>query len=219
MQQIESDQLTVLKRSRSGDVLSGEVTLAGQPVPVIVKRPRRRYWHRYINEIGRGSRARRAWRKGWDLVARDIPTAWPLALMEKRVLGYVTDALIVFERVPGPLLTRMNLDELPADDREMLFRRAGRTLRRLERDGRYHWDAKSANWIVLEDPAVGPLPVLIDVDGIRRLKAMGLGMERLLRSMRDHRQYTPQDSFWLCRGYAPYAPLQREPPTKEKDDG
>jgi tRNA A-37 threonylcarbamoyl transferase component Bud32 len=210
MQQIESQQLTVLKQSPSGDVLAGEVTLGGHPVEVIVKRPRRRYWHRYINEIGRGVRARRAWRKSWNLIARDIPTAWPLILMERRVLGYVTDAMIVFEQVPGPLLARVHLDELPADDRETLFRRLGRTLKRLERDGLYHWDAKSSNWIVAADEKLGPVPILIDVDGVRRLKALGFGMERILRSMRDHRQYTPEDSLALCRGYLPWAPLAVE---------
>ena len=68
---------------------------------VIVKRPRRRKWWRYINEIGRGDRAYRAWIKSWSLVVRDVPTAWPLLLMQRRVMGYVVDAMIVFERVEG----------------------------------------------------------------------------------------------------------------------
>src|SRR5256885_6114029 len=36
LKQIESDQLEVIKRSRSGDVLCGEVILAGRPVSIIV---------------------------------------------------------------------------------------------------------------------------------------------------------------------------------------
>jgi hypothetical protein len=35
-------------------------------------------------------------------------------------------------------------------------------------------------------------------------------MERLLRAMRDHPQYTPADSLSLCLGYAPFGQLTRE---------
>ena len=46
---------------------------------------------------------------------------------------------------------------------------------------------------------------LIDVDGVRHYSWRGEGIRRLLRSMRDHPQYTPADSLALCRGYAPWA--------------
>jgi tRNA A-37 threonylcarbamoyl transferase component Bud32 len=208
--QIDSDQLEVLKRTASGDVLGGEMVLAGHPLSLIVKRPRRKLWYRYINEIGRGSRARRAWNKSWSLIARDIPTAWPLALMERRVLGYVVDQFILFERVPGPTLDRLNLDDLPAAQREMLLRRCGRLLRQLERDGLYHYDAKASNWIVRPDEQLGPSPVLIDVDGIRRVPWVALGIDRLLRSMKLRPEYTHADSLALCQGYAPWSHIQQE---------
>jgi tRNA A-37 threonylcarbamoyl transferase component Bud32 len=210
LEKIELDQLEVLKRTRSGDVLGGEIVLGGATIPFILKRPRRKHWYRYINEIGRGGRARRAWKKAWSLIARDIPTAWPLALMERRILGYVVDQIILFERVPGVTLDQCDLDTLPADARYRLFARAGRLLRRLEEDGLYHYDAKSSNWIVRPDDRLGPTPVLIDVDGIRRVRWIALGIQRLLLSMRDHPQYTPADSLALCRGYAPFAPIGLE---------
>ncbi len=53
---IEADEFTVIKRSPSGDVLSGEIAVGGRSLEVIIKRPRRRYWYRYLNEIGRGAR-------------------------------------------------------------------------------------------------------------------------------------------------------------------
>src|SRR5206468_4227225 len=102
---INADQLDILKRSASGDVLATEIILAGKPINVIVKRPRRSKWYRHVNEVGRGGRARRAWRKAWSLVVRDIPTAWPLLLMERRRLGHVVDSVIVFERVAGTQLS------------------------------------------------------------------------------------------------------------------
>src|SRR5207253_11130159 len=66
-EQVDGDKLHVIKRSPSGDVLAGAVKLGGRTIEVIVKRPRRRYWYRYLNEIGRGARARRAWVKSWKM--------------------------------------------------------------------------------------------------------------------------------------------------------
>ncbi len=206
---IDADQMTILKRSASGDVLDGEIALGGRPVNVIIKRPRPKYWHRYLTQIGRGARPRRAWRKAWRIIARDIPTAWPLLLMERRKFGYVTDTLIVYERVAGTLLTKLDLDALDERTRDTLFRRLGRTLRRLEGGGLAQFDAKSSNWMIVDDPRLGPVPVVIDVDGVGRSWAStdsAAAIQRLLRSMRDHAQYTRADSLALCQGYAPYAP-------------
>src|SRR6185369_2649959 len=112
LRQVEADQLRVIKRSPSGDVLAGSVELGGRPIDVVVKRPRRRYWYRYLNEIGRGARARRAWVKSWKMIARNVPCAWPLLMMERRRLGYVVDTVIVLERVPGPTLAAADLDAM-----------------------------------------------------------------------------------------------------------
>lgn len=209
-QKVEADQFKVIKRSRSGDVLGGEIEVGGQTLPVIIKRPKRKYWYRYLNEIGRGARARRAWFKAWNLVIRNIPTAWPLMLAETRKLGYVTDALVIFERIPGPTLAKVDLDGIPQARRENLFRRTGTILRLIERFGFSHFDAKSSNWIVLADERRGETPVLIDPDGIRRRQWIALGIQRLLRSMRTHPQYTPADSLALCQGYAPWSRLVLE---------
>ena len=208
---IDADQLEILKRSRSGDVLAGEIVLAGKPVSVIVKRSRRRWWYRYINEIWRGSRAPRAWSKAWSLIARDIPTAWPLLMMERKVFGYHMDGVIVFERVRGTLLSELDLDTLAAPARQDLFRRLGRALRKLEAAGLKQYDSKMVNWMIVDDAIFGPVPVVIDVDGIRKNTPPLWPIERILRSMRDHPQYTPADSRELCLGYAPHALLQEQP--------
>jgi tRNA A-37 threonylcarbamoyl transferase component Bud32 len=213
--QVEADSLEVLKRTASGDVLAGELSIGGHTLPVIVKHPRRKYWYRWLNEIGRGSRARRAWMKAWHMIARHIPVAWPLLLMERRTLGYVTDGLIVFERVPGATLHKIDLDSMTPAARDAMFRRVGRVLRRIDNSGFAHFDAKSSNFIVLDDDAtrgakVGPTPVMVDMDGIRRRRWVGLGVERLLRAMKQHPQYSPADSLAICQGYAPFSPMQQE---------
>lgn len=210
IERVETDQMEVLKRSASGDVLAGDIALGGRPVSIIVKRSRRKYWHRYLTDIGRGTRPRRAWRRAWQLIHRDVPTAWPLLLMEKRSVGYVTDTLIVYERVSGTMLHSIDLDALVSEDRQTLFRRLGRTLRNLERDGLAQYDAKTTNWIIRDDPRRGPVPVVIDVDGVGRFNGDPDAIRRLLRSLKDHPQYTVADSLALCQGYAPYARMLRE---------
>ena len=210
VQRIERDELLILKRGRSGDVLATELALGGRVIQVIIKRPRKRYWYRYLNEIPRPSRSWRSWVKGWNLIARNLPTAWPLLVMERRRFGYLVDQFSVFERVAGPTLARADLDSFDAPAREMLFRRAGRILRKIDETGMSHFDAKASNWIVREDPVIGPSPVLIDTDAVRFRRWAALGIRRLLRSMKDHPQYTPLDSLALCLGYAPYSPPPRE---------
>jgi hypothetical protein len=204
---IDAGQLKVLKSSRSGDVLEGTLQLGGRTIEVVVKRPRRRYWYRYLNEIGRGSRARRAWWKSWRLLYRGIPCAWPIMLMEQRRCGYTVDGIIVFEKVKGASLPQLDLNSVPSPARHDLFHRMGALLRKLEAVGLYHWDAKSSNFMVILDEVVGPTPLLVDVDGVRNNWGIGEGMRRLLISMREHPQYTPGDSLDLCRGYAPFAPI------------
>jgi tRNA A-37 threonylcarbamoyl transferase component Bud32 len=206
-QTIQSGGAKQIKTSPSGDVWAGEISLAGKPLAVVVKRPYKRYWYRYVNEIGRGSRARRAWIKAWKLIVRDIPTAWPLLMLEKRSLGYVTDSVIVFERIAGPTLATVDLNALPTGERQMLFRRTGTILRLIDTMGLSHFDAKSSNWIVASDPVLGARPVMVDVDGVRSRRWLALGINRLLRSLRVHPQYTPEDSLQLCQGYAPFSPM------------
>lgn len=201
---IESGHLKVLKSGSSGDVLDGQITVGGRPLDVIAKRPRRRYWYRYLNEIGRGSRARRAWWKSWRLIYRGIPCAWPLLLLERRSLGYVTDALIVFEKIRGPSLATIRLDELTGQQRSTLFHRVGAILRRMEAVRLYHWDAKSTNWMVQLNDPTGPLPLLVDVDGVRNNWGTGEGLRRLRESLKLHQQYTADDEAALLRGYRPF---------------
>ena len=215
--QIERHELRVLKSDASGDVFSAEIELAGQTVPVIIKRPKRKVWWRYVFDVARPARARRTWIKAWKVIVRNLPTEWPLLVMERRALGYVTDGILVFERVPGVTLDQFDLDSLDAGGRDLLFRRAGRTLRTLEDTDLAHYDAKSTNWIVVNDARLGPIPVMIDLDGIRMLlrKLQGFGIQRLLRAMRQHPQYTPADSLSLCQGFAPFTQIVREDDVEE----
>jgi len=48
--------------------------------------------------------------------------------------------------------------------------------------------------MIVPDPRLGPVPVVIDVDGIRKITPPMWPIDRLLRSLREHPQYTPADS-------------------------
>jgi tRNA A-37 threonylcarbamoyl transferase component Bud32 len=215
LDRIARDELAFIKQGNSGDVLSTTLTLGGKSIDVVIKRPKRRYWYRYINQIWRGTRARREWFKAWKMIVRNIPTAWPLLYVEKWHAGYVTDGLIIFEKIEGPMLARVQLDELNSHDRDMLLRRAGRILRRIDRLGFSHFDAKASNWIVRMDEKLGPFPMLVDIDGIRHRRWTALGVRRLLKSMQENKQYTPADSLSLCQGYTAGTGVQPVPEEAE----
>jgi hypothetical protein len=167
----------------------------------------------------RGLRARQGWTKAWWLVSRDIPTAWPLLVMQRRNRwGVPVEAMMVAERVQGDLLATMDLDTLAPGARQTLFHRLGRTLRLLEERGLYLYDSKSPNWVVVHDEKVGPTPAIVDVDGVRIWAQPLWPIERLLRSLREHPQYTPEDSKWVCIGYAPHARLMQERVDDEGDE-
>jgi hypothetical protein len=207
LSQIESSQLTPIKQDPSGDVFEAEVILAGRPISVIVKRPRQKIWWRLILDFFRPSRGSRMWLKTWMVVVRDLPCEAPLLLMQRRIFGGIADAILVFERIPGPRLDKIDLNSLAPVQRERLFYRAGRILRQLEESGLINYDSKSTNWIVYDDPHHGPSPIMIDCYGVRGVTyfLQGWGIQRLLRAMKNHKQYTPADSLALCRGFAPRA--------------
>ena len=52
----------------------------------------------------------------------------------------------------------------------------------------------------------GPQPILIDIDGIRFRRWRELGVRRILRSLKDKKDFNADDSLALRRGYAPFSP-------------
>jgi hypothetical protein len=200
--QLDADTLYPLKRSRSADVLTGTLVLAGVPLDVVIKRYFRRPAYRHLTELPRGGRAIRAWRKSWMLIARNLPTAWPLAVFQRKRFGVLLDQFFISQLVPGRQLDNL---ELVGPDRELALRRTGAILRRIDDTGIVHFDTKASNFIVRADPVTGPQPVLVDVDGIRSYRWRGEGLTRTLRSMADHcPTFTPDDDLHLRLGYNPF---------------
>ena len=71
--QLQSDQLEPIKRDASGEVFSGQVVLAGRPISVILKRPFRKHWYRYLYDLLRPAKPMRMWLKAWQLIGATSP--------------------------------------------------------------------------------------------------------------------------------------------------
>ena len=197
---------TILKSSPSGDIWETTATIHGNLLAVIIKRPYKRYWYRYINEIGRGSRARRAWTKAWKLIARNIPTAWPLLHAGEAALWDMSPTTSSFssgsKAKPSPPL---DLDALTAPSARLdVSPRQAASCGRLIPLGMAHLDAKASNWMITDDPQLGPCPVLIDVDGVRLAPLDCPGHPPLPRAPCANIPSTHRPILLaLCRGYAP----------------
>lgn len=201
-QKLDAGALQVLKESDSGDVLEGQLRIGDHLLDIIVKRPKPKNFRRLISQWILGPRARRAWVKAWELVERDIPTAWPLALVEGK-----GQSLLIMEKVPGKMLADVSPDETEALSNALFH--AGRTLRRMESTGLYLYDAKAYNWIVR--PGKESIPVVIDIDSVRRIRQPG-GFNRLLRSLRELHgdKLTRALERQLALGYEPAASRHRQ---------
>jgi len=125
--------------------------------------------------------------------------------MEKRRFGYVTDAMVIFERIEGQMLSSPKIRNHGPDAYHTLLFRVGRLLRRLEDAGLYLYDSKAENWIIKEDPKLGLTPIIIDVDGVRSIHQGG-GIDRLQRSLRQLPSFTQSDERVVFAGYSPGAP-------------
>ncbi len=181
-----------LKQSHSASVRRAIIEHPDGPLPVILKRPLARNWRRWLVQFFFGSRSARAWRTAHALLNRDIPTARPLAYLERRWGPFVLDSLSVTEAIPGAIDleqfirregTRRNPHAWHALKQLLLPRVVGH-LRRLQERGFEHRDCKASNILVSEYPVLRL--AWIDMDGIRRVSRFRPRMPRLRALVRLH---------------------------------
>ncbi len=187
----KSGRAATCKQSHSATVARGKLEHGGESVSVILKRPRARNdWRRLVQMLP-PSRSMRGWRTGHALLHRDIATARPLAVLERRQGPLVRDSILVTEAIPGAVDLESFLKSRyrrcnSAEWHHLKGELAGllaRQLRQLQERGFRHRDCKASNLLVLSDPGLKLL--WIDMDGIR-IAAHASGNDTLRPLVRLH---------------------------------
>jgi tRNA A-37 threonylcarbamoyl transferase component Bud32 len=162
------------KDSHSADVRRVQLTGTGAAaLDVIVKRPRPRNGRRRVRMLLPPSRSRRAWKIGNALLHREVPTARPLACVERRWGPLVLDNYLITEAVPDAadlcaFLRTAHAEYTPrawVRLKRDLVRLLARRLRQLHERGFVHLDCKGGNILVVTAPELQLL--WIDLDGLR----------------------------------------------------
>jgi len=149
---------TVIKDSRSSTVALFEHR--GQKY--IAKRFRR---NRFINGIKnrlRHSPALRSWIFGQSLRDRGLPTARPLAVLQRYRDGLPREGYLIFEHIADAVELPDAVAQASWVERKQLIDSIGRLLRHVHERGVSHRDLKAPNILI----AAGQ-PVLIDLVGVR----------------------------------------------------
>ncbi len=185
----EGDEAAACKTSHSGLVRRALFEHPDGPVPVIIKRPRARNWKRQVAQWLSASRSVRGWRVGHALLHRDVATARPLAVLERRIGPVVFDSLLVTEAIPGAMdleafLARKHEELSPTAwhrFKRMLADELAMLVRRLHERGFHHRDCKASNILVVEHPELKLL--WIDMDGLRkaRFESVSRNLHPLMR--------------------------------------
>ncbi|HSW44130.1 MAG TPA: lipopolysaccharide kinase InaA family protein [Phycisphaerae bacterium] len=176
-----TDHRLVVKESHSGMVCRGRLGLdADRSLEIICKRWMPRTWWKRVLHLFRASRPMQTWKRGNALLHRQIPTARPLAVLERRRFGLLLDSLIVTEYLPhtqdlDTLLT-VALRQLPDPIRRTLKRQISaslsRVIHRLYDRGFTHRDLKAPNVLVQWNHAANEPPrvLLVDLDGLHPVR-------------------------------------------------
>lgn len=171
----------VIKRGGRNCVLLKKLRVGGSQVDVVVKQSRLRRWPAGVVDALWPSRAVRHWRRAHALIARKLPTALPLAALERRRWGLLRESMVICEEIAEGMDLKAMLDrgEQPNGRkarRELILELAG-LLAELRRRGLRHRDCKATNILVQRSKSGGEgkeargggyRVFLVDLDGLGR---------------------------------------------------
>jgi hypothetical protein len=170
----------LLKDSATATVCRGQLAHPAGALPVVCKRAVPKSFWKRVQTLLRTSRPMTTWRRANALLHRQILTARPLAVLERRRFGLIFDSILIAEAVEHAIdldtLATVTLRELPEPRQRWLKDRVLDGLltvtRNLLERGFRHRDFKAPNIIVQWDPAgrADPRIVLVDLDGLLPLR-------------------------------------------------
>ena len=155
----------------------------------VVKRYNIKHLGHGLSRALQATRAARSWRNAHLLRFYGIPTARPVALLERRLGPLRRRSYFISEYVEGPRAWDYFLSEtVPEAEKKDSARRLMALLRRLERFRIGHGDMKAHNFIIMP----GSMPALLDLDALKQYRtrfwyrmARKKDIERFLRNWKD----------------------------------
>ena len=218
---LEGDDIEVIKDSPSGRVVRRRLKVGEIELDVHIKRPRRKRAWKIALDCLRPSRSLRAFRIGHQLMTRGVDTALPLAAIERRIGGFLTDSILITETVPASHLNQFlhvrlahvadpQLAGLSRTMQESIARNVlsslGHMVRRLHDNNLVHRDLKSGNILVHWTLSDGPSVVLIDLDGLKRVARISMrqrfqGLMRLNVSLLECTSVSHTGRLRMLLGY------------------
>jgi hypothetical protein len=177
-----TDHRDILKQSSTTLVCRLRMpTARGRTLDVICKRRVSRHRHKRLLAMVRLSRPQRTWHRAMALLEAGIPTARPLAVLERRRFGLLFESVLITEylrnAVDLELLLTVRMRELDPQRVFTLKRELAEGIaafiHRVQNAGFVHRDFKALNVIVQWNPEIGDQPRIsvVDLDGIRRSSA------------------------------------------------
>lgn len=173
---VRPDRSEVIKDSHTAYVCRAQLVTEQGPLEVVCKRARTRTWFKKCYHLFAGSRNMRNWRRGYQLLNRNLPTARPLAVLERRVGGLLLDSMVLTEALPGAWdFDAFLRTGLPDQDQRTvrrvkveLIEALVRLVKNMQSNGFGHHDFKAPNLMVQWDADSGRPPrlSLVDLDGL-----------------------------------------------------
>jgi tRNA A-37 threonylcarbamoyl transferase component Bud32 len=213
-----------LKQSASGSVVWLEMNVGGRTMPVVYKRFRCAKWLDPLRATIADSPALRAWRGGYGLLVRRLPTPRPLAVIERIRWPMIRETYLLTEAIPDSMSLREYLrnvvSQLPpeAQRRRMqcIVEQLGRLVRRMHTCNLSHRDLKASNFLVTpaHPEAESPTLHIIDLVGLqswRKLPAIRWlqNIARVLVSLASYPAIRRTDLLRFLRAYDPRAACDR----------